>query len=101
MTTKKTSKNTARPVVVTTSHRGVFVGMTDQPSDAETITLTRARMVVYWPTETRSVLGLATRGAPKGSRVSDAADRIVLRNITAVIDATPEALASWESAPWA
>lgn len=100
MTTKKKSASKSRPVVVTTAHRGVFVGYTDQPGDTDTITLTRARMVVYWPTETRSVMGLATRGAPNGSRVSSAVERITLRNLTSVMDATSAAAASWELAPW-
>lgn len=35
-----------RAVLVTTAHRGVFVGQTADPDTAETITLTKARMVV-------------------------------------------------------
>ena len=96
----KTSERKERPVMVTTAHRGVFVGLTSDPSDAELITLTRARMVVYYDASCRGVLGVAVRGLGKGSRLSPAVDRIVLRNITSVVDATPEALASWNAEPW-
>jgi len=88
-----------RPVVVTTAHRGVFVGYTTD-AESETITLVRARMVVYYSSDTRSVLGIATRGPQRGSRVSPAVPKLVLRNVTAVADATTEAAAAWELEPW-
>lgn len=89
-----------RPVVVTTAHRGVFVGYTSDPADSEVVTLSRGRMVVYWPAEVRSVLGLAVRGPLAGSRVSPAVRSITLRGVTAVIDASDEAVAQWEQEPW-
>lgn len=92
--------NKARPVVVTTAHRGVFVGYTTDPSDAEVIRLERGRMVVYWPESSRGVVGLAARGPRPGSRVSPAVQRITLRNITSVIDATVAAAEAWEEEPW-
>jgi hypothetical protein len=94
------SKKSSRPVVVTTAHRGVFVGHTADAGDADTITLTDARMVVYWPVAARSVVGIAARGTPSGSRVSPAVRRIVLRAVTAVLDATPEAASTWAEEPW-
>jgi hypothetical protein len=95
---KKTTKS--RPVVVTTAHRGIFVGRTTDSGDAETITLTDARMVVYYSRETRSVLGIASRGVAPGSRVSPPVPRLKLRAVTAVIDATPEAERAWRTEPW-
>lgn len=95
MPTKK-----VRAVVVTTAHRGVFVGYTSDPDGAERVTLTQARMVVFYSTDTKGVLGIASKGLASGSRVTDAVPRIDLRNITAVIDATPEATAAWEKGPW-
>jgi hypothetical protein len=93
-------KEQERAVVVTTQHRGVFVGYTTDADDSEIVRLTRARMVVYYSRETRSVVGLASSGPGAGSRVSHPVPRIALRNITAVIDATPEAAAAWERGPW-
>lgn len=94
------SESNYRPVVVTTAHRGVFVGYTSDPPDAEVITLLRGRMVVYWPSEVHGVLGLAVRGPLEGSRVSSAVRSITLRNVTAVIEATDEAATQWEQEPW-
>ena len=88
-----------KPVVVTTAHRGVFVGLLEA-STVDTVTMTNAHMVVYYSAGTRSVMGLASKGPQRGSKVSPAVARIVLRNVTAVIDATPEAQAQWESEPW-
>jgi hypothetical protein len=97
---KKAAKS-ERAVMVTTAHRGVFVGYTtDAALDADTITLTRARMIVYYSRETRGVLGIASLGVAPGSRVSPPVDRIVIRNITAVVDATQGAAAAWEAEPW-
>ena len=89
-----------RPVVVTTAHRGVFVGYTTDPSDAEIVRLERGRMVVYWSESTRGVVGLAAKGPGAGSRVSPPAT-ISLRNITSVIEAREQAAEAWEKEPWA
>ena len=88
-----------RPVVVTTAHRGVFVGYTADPADAEIVRLERGRMVVYWSESTRGVVGLAAQGPGAGSRVSPPAT-IALRNVTSVIEATEAASAAWEEEPW-
>lgn len=92
----------SRPVLVTTTRRGIFVGRTTDSGDEPTITLTDARMVVYYARETRGVLGVASRGVANGSRVSPAVPRLVLRGseITAIADATPEAEAAWTEEPW-
>lgn len=87
-------------VVVTTAHRGIFVGYTNDKPDAETITLEKARMIVFFSADTRGVLGLATRGPQHGSRVTPAVERITLREITAVMKASPQAVEAWESEPW-
>lgn len=89
-----------RPVVVTTAHRGVFVGYTTDPVGAEIVRLERGRMVVYWPESTRGVVGLAAKGPGSGSRVSPPAT-ISLRNITSVIEASQQAAEAWEKEPWA
>lgn len=89
-----------RPVVVTTKHRGVFVGYTTDTDKADPITLTDARMVVYYSPGTRSVLGIAAGGVASGSRVSSAVPSITLRDVTAVMGASPEAVKAWEAEPW-
>jgi hypothetical protein len=87
-----------RAVVVTTKHRGVFFGYATE-TDGEQIKLRSARCCLYWSRETKGFIGLAATGPMNGSRVGPAAD-ITLREITSVIEATPEAVKRWEGTPW-
>lgn len=89
----------AVPLVVSTEHRGVFFGY-GEPSDADTIRLENARMVVYWSEGTRGFTGLASTGPADGSRVGPPAPAITLRGVTSVMECSPEATARWESGPW-
>lgn len=89
---------TERAVLVTTSHRGVFFGYATE-TDGEVIKLRAARNCLYWPTENKGFLGLASMGPVKGARVGPAAD-IELRDITCVAECTPAAASAWEAAPW-
>jgi hypothetical protein len=94
----KTSEVAERAVMVTTSHRGVFFGYATS-TDGATIKLRAARNCIYWPTENKGFLGLASMGPVKGSRIGPAAD-IELRDITCVAECTTAAVQAWESAPW-
>jgi len=87
-----------RPVLVTTKHRGVFFGYTDDTSGS-TVKLTDARCAIFWTADTRGFMGLAENGPGPGCRIGAQAD-IELRDVTAVVDVTPEAVERWESAPW-
>ncbi len=89
-----------RTVLVTTQHRGVFVGQTTDPGEADPITLTGVRMVIYWSADSHGVLGLAKKGVTRAARVSPAVDRAVLRNVTGVFDVTPDAAKTFDSEPW-
>ena len=89
-----------RPVLVTTAHRGVFVGYANGEEREASIELTDARMIVYWPAENKGVLGVAVDGPKKGARVSQAVPRIRLNNVTAVIEATAAAAEAWEKGTW-
>lgn len=89
--------------VVTTdsSRRGVFHGEVIEHDIARgTCVLKKAQMAVFWSPETRGVLGLASIGPQCGSRITPIVPRIELNGVTAVIEATPEASAAWESQPW-
>lgn len=87
-----------RAVLVTTAHRGVFFGYATD-TEGETIALKRSRLCVYWSTDVKGFMGLASKGPTAGCRIGPAAD-ITLRNITAVLEVTPEATKAWEAAPW-
>ena len=89
-----------RPVLVTTQYRGVFFGyLNGEPVKDGAITLSRARCCVYWPTECKGFLGLATVGPIGASKVGTAAD-CTLYGVTCVAECTPEATAQWEKSPW-
>jgi hypothetical protein len=93
-----TANGKERAVVVTTLHRGVFFGYAEN-TDGEAIKLRAARNCLYWPTDNKGFMGLAAIGPVRGARVGPAAD-ITLRDITSVIECTPESVKAWEQAPW-
>lgn len=91
---KSTAK--ARPVIVTTEHRGVFFGYSSDTGGSE-IKLERARMAIGYGT-TRGLLELAETGPTGRSKISARAPSIDVRKVTAVIEVTPEAVEKWEAA---
>lgn len=92
------SKKKERYVMVTTEHRGVFAGLSDDTS-GDVIALKQARNCIYWSASLRGFLGLASDGPDSSCKIGPAAD-IELRKITSVVEVTPEARAKWEKAPW-
>jgi hypothetical protein len=98
-TAKKAAGKKARPVLVTTAHRGVFFGYADN-TDGDVIVLDRARLCVYWSRDVKGFMGLASGGPTSGCRIGPPA-KIELRAVTAVAEVTPAAVKAWESAPWA
>ena len=95
-------KTELSPVVVTTDKRGVFFGYGERRSNGD-VRLERARMCVYWSSDVKGVLGLAATGPSKNCKISPAVPAISLpkKDITAVIDVSPEAVEKWEAGPWA
>ena len=91
-------KTSERAVLVTTAHKGVFFGYAKETS-GPTIKLRSARLCVYWTTDLRGFMGLASDGPSKGCRIGPAAD-IELRDITSIVEVSEKAIAKWESAPW-
>jgi hypothetical protein len=85
-------------VLVTTSHKGVFFGYTKN-TKGTIIKLRAARNCLYWPSNQKGFLGLASVGPVSGARVGPAAD-LELRSITSVAVCTPAAVEAWEEAPW-
>jgi hypothetical protein len=91
-----------KPVVVTTEHKGVFFGFAAAPAAAgdTAIELTSAQMCVYWSESVHGVLGLAATGPDMRCKITPAVPRILLDKVTAIMDATPEAVKAWELRPW-
>ena len=82
-----------KPALVTTAHRGVFVGILndgDYEMDAKRIALNDVRNVIYW-SGSRGFLGIASHGPEDGSRLGAMAPRIQLHDVTSVVDCTAEA----------
>lgn len=94
-------KEKKRMVVVTTdsSRRGVFFGELIS-HDKDEVVLKDAQMAVYWSNQTRGVLGLASIGPQKGSRITPIIPEMELNGVTAVMDATPKAAKLWRKQPW-
>ena len=87
-----------KAILVTTAHRGVFFGIVPDEQDltAKTMTLTAARMAIYWGT-TKGVAELAQDGPNGSSRIGAKAD-VLLHDITAVFTVTDEAREKWMKA---
>lgn len=84
-----------RPVIVCTSHKGVFFGRAKDTS-GDVIHLKGAKMAIYWGT-TKGVMQLAHTGPTPSSKISEPAD-IEVRGITAVFEVTGEATVKWDAA---
>ena len=90
-----------RAVVITTEHRGVFFGyVEDDTKLPNEITLSQARMSVYWSADVKGVLGLAANGPSKDCRVTHSVPTFKTYKVTAVIDCTKEAAEKWEQNLW-
>ena len=87
-----------RAVLVTTTHRGVFFGYAAD-TDGATINMRAARNCIYWSSDVKGFLGLASAGPSKSCKIGPAAN-IELRDITCVAECSPEAISAWENAPW-
>lgn len=88
-----------RAVIVTTANRGVFFGYATE-TQGPVIVLKRIRNCLYWSRDVKGFLGLAVTGPTASCRIGPPAPAAEVRNITAVVEVTPEATAAWEAAPW-
>ena len=87
-----------RAVLITTEHRGVFFGYADD-TDGDTIKLSNARNVLYWPAANAGFMGLAANGPKEGARVGPEAD-IEVRKVTSVTEVTEEAANRFHEFVW-
>jgi hypothetical protein len=92
-----------KPVLVTTEHRGVFFGYLSARSESNgkvTVKMRNCRNVVYWSSDAKGFLGLASDGPTKSCKIGPAAN-VELMNVTSVSEVTPTAVKAFEAAPWA
>ena len=98
---KAAPAHAGRPVLVTTSHRGVFFGYLNvDQAGPDTLTLERCRNVLYWGQSVKGFLGLAASGPDKSCRIGPAADKTELRGITSVSDCSADAVEQFERGHW-
>ena len=96
-------KNNDRYVVITTDKdkRGVFFGKLKENNIAKgTAVLHEAQMAVYWSEATRGVLGLASIGPQKDSKITPIVPTIELNGVTSIMDTTEEAVKIWKQQRW-
>lgn len=92
-------KNVKQYKVVTTGKRGVFFGIVKNKKK-DSLDLHDAQMCVYWSSDVRGVLGLASSGPNKNCRITKAIPKIELNEITSVMDVTEEAYKNWKECFW-
>ena len=95
---KKAKVDDTRPVLVTTAHRGVFFGYLVSKAE-KSVTLKNARNCIYWSSDVKGFIGLATNGPSASCRIGPAAD-IELNDVTSIVSVSDAAVAKWESQPW-
>ena len=89
------------PVLVTTEHRGVFFGYLGKRKPAKAkLTLEHCRCCVYWSSEMRGFLGLATHGPDSDCKIGPAAPKVTLFDVTSVTAVSEQAAKKWENATW-
>ena len=93
-----------RFVVVTTKHRSVWAGWTEDPRcgmDSDVVALDGVRHVFYWDAETVGVGGLAVNGPGPTSKIGPAVPQMVIRDVAVVMDTTPESVSRFAAQGWA
>jgi hypothetical protein len=87
----------AIPVIVCTDKRGVVFGYT-QNVELRPITLTDARMCLYWSADVGGVFGLAETGPTTGCKISAIVPSISLEGVTAIMSVDAKAEKAWKAA---
>ena len=94
-------KDNKIPVLITTKHRGVFFGFIDPKDvDKDPLKVHEKQMCTKWSTEMRGVFGLAKYGPDKNCRIGQPVEWATLKNITAVVSCSEEAVKNWKKCPW-
>jgi hypothetical protein len=106
MAAKKAATKGSKPkkkeiaVLVGTELRNLWFGYaTDTTRD--TVTLRRARQVIYWSASVKGAGGLAVTGPNAECRIGPAVDEVQARRVTTVVIVSPGAVKAFEAQPWA
>lgn len=90
------------PVLVTTKYRGVFFGYLPdrEVNGSGKLTLQKARNCLYWSSDCKGFLGLASHGPTDSCRVGPQVKEITLYGITSVTPVEETAVEKWDAGPW-
>ena len=83
-----------------TSRRELWMGLTTAPLDARDMELTHVRQCIRFSGTHKGVLGLCVVGPDDQCRVSPPVARMFIREIDWACEVQPSALAGWERQPW-
>ena len=99
---KKENNKIAVLITTDSSKRGVFMGFID-PKDVnnENITAEEVRMAVYWSSDVKGVLGLASTGPSKTCKITAAVPKALIKGVTCVMELTDVAVKNWRKDYWA
>jgi len=90
-------------ILITTEHDCVFFGYVEDADAVKgdrQITVKKGRCCVYWSSDVKGFLGLASRGPSEKSKVTDAVEELTAYDVTNVVAVSDEAQERWEAAPW-
>ena len=90
-------------VMLTTdsSKRGVFTCLIkESDKNLENIEAEDIRMVIYWSTDVKGIIGLAANGPSKSCRVTAAVKKGIIKGVVGVFELTDAAYKKFESEPW-
>lgn len=99
--TKEKEDNMSKMYIVCcgTNGRAVLIGESEvEPVAGQPITLTNARMVLYWSSECGGLLGLAANGPKSSTRITASVERHgdeCVRQWVAVSDAARKEIDAW------
>ena len=94
-----TSNSNDRWVVVLTENKEIFCGKC-KDYEAVPLELSGVRQAVYFSADTHGLLGLATDGPAKGSRIGPKVERMLIYRPVNIILCAPEAVETWAAAGW-
>jgi hypothetical protein len=96
-----TSKANRKAYLITTSKRGVFFGYSLKKTDSF-YTLKDARMVVYWSSDVRGVLGLVADGPNESCRITPKVGTLKLPvcDVDSISDVSIKAAIEFEKGYW-
>ena len=87
-------------VAVTRSRPWIILHGELVAAEGDVVEIKDARCAVYYSTRTLGVLGLASDGPAKGSRISRRVDTAILCEVELILPSTPEASARWAEEEW-